>query len=242
MILGEASVPDGLRVYAIGDVHGRDDLLGAVHAAVEADLAARPVGDHRLIHLGDYIDRGPATAAVIERLSSLSARDGRVICLRGNHEDALFEFLADPEASYAFFARFGGLDTIASYGAGLLSDWPASDARRLRDRFLAELPPAHRAFLEGLADSHLIGDYFFCHAGIRPGVPLDRQAPRDLHWIREEFLTSRADHGAIIVHGHTPVKEPDIAPNRIGIDTGAVFTGRLTCLVLEGTGYRFLSD
>jgi serine/threonine protein phosphatase 1 len=241
MWLREARLPDGLRVYAIGDVHGCDELLAEAHAKIAADLAARPVADHRIIHIGDYGDRGRDTAAVIERLADLTLSDPHVLCLRGNHDDMLLDFLADPDGKGASFLANGGEATLVSYGVrvGLLALF-IGDHADLARRLAETMPAHHRAFIAALPLSARFGDFFFCHAGIRPGVPLDRQSPRDLVWIRDEFLFSGVDHGVVVIHGHTPVDEPEVLPNRIDIDTGAVFGGRLTCLVLEGTDYRFL--
>ena len=239
MRLGEARVPEGLRVYAIGDVHGCDGLLAEIHDKIEADLAMAAPESHRIIHLGDYVDRGPDTAAVIERVSRLADADEHILCLRGNHEEMLLDFLWDgPDAGYDFLANGGGA-TLASYGIGL-GHWREREGEKLAAQFAARLPANHRAFLENLPYSVRFGDYFFCHAGVRPGVALDRQDPFDLTWIREDFLDSDADFGAVIVHGHTPAHEPEVRPNRINIDTGAVLGGPLTCLVLEGDGYRFI--
>lgn len=241
MRLGQATTPEGLRLYAIGDVHGCDDLLAAAHGKIADDLAGRPVADYRIIHVGDYGDRGPDTAAVIERLAELTLAEERVICLRGNHDTMLLGFLTEPAEMGPTLLANGGEATLASYGirVGRLATFLADHAKLAR-RLADTMPAHHRAFLEGLGLSARFGDYFFCHAGIRPGVPLDRQSPHDLTWIRDEFLLSGADHGVVVVHGHTPAAEPEVLPNRINIDTGAVFSGRLTCLVLEGTDYRFL--
>ncbi|MEX0852278.1 MAG: metallophosphoesterase [Bauldia sp.] len=232
-----------MRLYAIGDVHGCDALLVEAHSKIAADLAARPAADHRIIHIGDYTDRGANSAAVLERMVKLAAGDQRVICLMGNHDERLLAFLSEPAAAGPAYLsdNMGGSETLRSYGVAvsrfgwLMSDFAAL-ARQLRER----MPPAHRAFLEALRLSARLGDYFFCHAGIRPGIPLDQQDPEDLVWIREEFLTDDSDHGVVVVHGHTPMKAPEVRPNRINIDTGAVFGGPLTCLALEGTDYRFL--
>lgn len=241
MRLGEARVPDGLRLYAIGDVHGCDDLLANTHERITSDLAAHAADAHCVIHLGDYVDRGPDSAAVIERLTRLGKNDGTILCLRGNHEEMLLDFLAigDKAAEFNFLAN-GGDMTLASYGVAFAERRLFRRGSSLADRFAEALPAAHRAFLEALPYSVRFGDFFFCHAGVRPGVPLDRQDPADLTWIREDFLYSDADFGAIVVHGHTPAAEPEIRTNRINIDTGAVLGGPLTCLALEGNELRFL--
>jgi serine/threonine protein phosphatase 1 len=243
MWLGQARTPEGLRLYAIGDVHGCDDLLAEAHGKIAHDLASRPAADYRIIHVGDYGDRGPDTAAVLERLAGLTTADRRVICLRGNHDEMLLGFLSEPSEMGPTFIANGGEATLASYGVklGRLA-MLVRDNVNLARRLAEAMPPHHRAFLERLDLTARFGDYFFCHAGIRPGVPLDRQSPHDLTWIRDEFLLSGVDHGVIVVHGHTPAPEPEpeVLPNRINVDTGAVFSGRLTCLVLEVVDYSFL--
>jgi serine/threonine protein phosphatase 1 len=238
MRVGEAQTPEGMRLYAIGDIHGSDDKLAEVHEKIAADLAGSRPDDHRIIHIGDYGDRGPDTAGVIARLIALTASDARVICLRGNHDQLLLDFLADPGEWGAMFLGNGGKQTLRSYGVsnrGL-------NYTALAEHALAAIPPEHCAFLDHLATSVRFGDYFFCHAGILPGVPLDAQSPDDLLWIREAFLHDTREHDAVIVHGHTvtATQTPEVHPNRIAIDTGAVFHGPLTCLVLEGTEVRFL--
>lgn len=236
MKLGEARTPDHMRLYAVGDVHGLDTQLGAVHERIAADLAADPPADHRIIHLGDYIDRGPDSAAVVRRLAAMTAADGRVICLRGNHDQMMLDFLASPEAGAGMFLANGGKATIRSWGVKLRSRNYAG----LAAAFAAAITPEERAFMETLAFSVRFGDFVFVHAGIRPGVPIGEQPPDDLIWIRDEFLGDTRDFGVVVVHGHTPVTTPQVLPNRIGIDTGAVYGGALTCLVLEGNQYRFL--
>lgn len=241
MRLGEAQAPEGLRIYAIGDVHGCDDLLAKMHASIATDLASRPPQSYRMVHLGDFVDRGPDSAAVIERACRLGADDENAVFLRGNHESILLEFLATGDAAAETnFLGNGGVATLASYGI-VVGGWGFARPRDgLAERLAARLPSGHRTFLKTLSYSVRFGDYFFCHAGVRPGVALDQQAPFDLTWIREEFLYSDADFGAVVVHGHTPTQEPEVRPNRINVDTGAVLGGPLTCLVLEGHGHRFL--
>jgi serine/threonine protein phosphatase 1 len=240
MFLGEARTPPGMRIYAIGDVHGCDDLLAAVHAGITDDLKRRPVEAHRIVHVGDYIDRGPKSAEVVERLLRLTESDPSVMCLSGNHEDALVRFLDDPEDWAPTFLGYGGVTTLQSYGVDADKAYGSGGLEQLRDAFVQAMPATHQTFVRGLALSARLGDYLFCHAGIRPGVPLEKQTPDDLRWIRKEFLESAADHGLVVVHGHTPADRPEVRRNRINIDTGAVFAGRLTCVVLAGTEYRFL--
>jgi serine/threonine protein phosphatase 1 len=177
---------------------------------------------------------------VIERLSALARNDSRVICLLGNHDRMVLDFLADPVEAGSLWLMNGGDATLRSYGLDAFGAETRRRLRDLRDRFAETLPAAHRDFLEGLSLSDQFGDFFFCHAGIRPGVPLEAQSPEDLVWIRDTFLFDPRDHGVVVVHGHTPQSRPEVLPNRINIDTGAVFGGPLTVLALEGTGYRFL--
>lgn len=236
MRLGEAQAPEGMRLYAIGDVHGCDAKLADVHDRIASDLAERPVADRRIIHVGDYVDRGPDSAGVIRRLQGMIVADPRIICLRGNHDQMLLDFLADPEAGASMFLGNGGKQTLRSFGVNLRSQNYAGLARQLAEA----MSPAERSFTEHLRLTVRFGDYLFVHAGIRPGVPLERQDDHDLIWIREEFLTDTSDHGFVVVHGHTAADEPEVRDNRINVDTGAVFGGPLTCVVLEGNEVRFL--
>jgi serine/threonine protein phosphatase 1 len=238
---GRASVPEGHRVYAVGDIHGRADLLDRLIGQVTDDINANRPDQAHLILLGDYIDRGLDSRGVLERLSRPAEGPFGTICLKGNHEDSLLRFLDDVSVGHGWL-RYGGLATLVSYGIsrpdGMAEDTFLDHAQeQLRQR----LPPRHLAFLRRLKLQVRVGDYQFVHAGVRPGVSLDRQDPDDLIWIREEFLQSGTDHGAVIVHGHSITEEPHIQHNRIGIDTGAFATGRLTCLVLEGETRRFLT-
>lgn len=241
MLLGEARVPEGMRLYAIGDVHGCDDLLAEIHDRIAADLGVFPSEAARIIHLGDYVDRGPDTSAVIERLSRLCEADERLVCLRGNHEEMVLDFLNQLLTGSETWLANGGGATLSSYGVSLPcedeNDWSTT---KLSERLATALPAHHHRFLAALGYSARFGDYFFCHAGIRPGIPLAEQDPHDLIWIREGFLDSTADFGAVVVHGHTVTRVPEVRPNRIDIDTGAVRYGVLTCLVLEGNTQRFL--
>jgi serine/threonine protein phosphatase 1 len=241
--IGEATAPPGLRLYGIGDVHGCDELLADMHARIGRDLAARGAGDYRIIHVGDYVDRGPDSRAVIERLARMCDADPRVLCLCGNHDDLLLDFIVEAPGATENFLANGGEATLGSYGVrlGLLSSLLGSHAG-LGARLREAMPAHHRDFLAGLGLSARFGDFFFCHAGIRPGVPLQAQTKDDLIWIREGFLDSDADFGVVVVHGHTPSRDrrPEMRTNRIDIDTGAVFGGPLTCIVIEGNEVRFL--
>jgi serine/threonine protein phosphatase 1 len=236
------SVPSGIRVYAIGDIHGCATLLDRLHALIDRDIEAALVKPEQtlIIYLGDYIDRGPDTAAVLETLTSPPGRRVSRVFLKGNHEDMLLRFLQDPDRSFAW-CDFGGFETVMSYGidVGVLLD--KGSYRLLRDELAARMPPSHEMFITALKTSFTVGDYFFCHAGVRPGIGLDEQSAQDLMWIREPFLASTSDHGKVVVHSHTPVEAPDVRPNRIDIDTGAYATGRLTALVLDGFERRFLT-
>lgn len=241
MYLGKATAPEGLRLYAIGDIHGCDDQLAAMHVGIVADLAARPAADHRIIHLGDYIDRGRDSAGVVERLASLSTSDPRVICLRGNHDQMLIDFLDDPVRNGGVWMDNGGAETLRSYGvARLLFGAIPRALPSLAADLASVMPEKHKAFLRDLVYQVRFDDFVFVHAGIRPGIPLERQNPDDLIWIRDPFLFDPRDHGFVVIHGHTPVDRVDIQPSRIDIDTGAVYGGTLSCLVLEGTDYRLL--
>jgi serine/threonine protein phosphatase 1 len=230
------TVPDGTRLYVIGDVHGRRDLLEALFLNVDADLSKRPVPTMLEIMLGDYVDRGNDSKGVIDLILKRS-HSGRLICLRGNHEQLLLNFLVNP-SGFETWKSVGALETLVSYG---VAPTPAMNPRELQDALLAAIPAAHRSFLESLRLSFTMGDYFFAHAGVQPGVSLDDQDPHDLLWIRGDFLNSDASFGKVVVHGHTPVLQPDVRTNRINIDTGAYATNRLSCLVLEGSTISFLS-
>lgn len=230
-----ARVPDGMRVYAVGDIHGRHDLLLALLKAIEADAA--PSGmDRRIVFLGDYIDRGEGSAAVVERLAS-GAAVGSWTCLMGNHEAMLLATLAG-ELDWGVWLANGGAETLFSYGVSARDFVGPEKVEALRAAALAAIPPTHLTFLRGLPSHLEIGDYFFCHAGIRPGVPLDRQSLDDLIWIRDEFTLSSLDHGKRIVHGHTPAMQVEVLPNRVNVDTGAYLTNCLSCVVLEGEEVR----
>lgn len=227
-------VPDDTRIYAIGDVHGREDLLAEMFAAIDASLLHYPVKNAVQVLVGDYIDRGPHSREVIEALVARAKRHD-MIYLKGNHESYAMKFLSDPSL-LTEWSQIGGVNTLLSYGVKPSFEETAAEQRKTATEFRAALPDSHHRFLRSLALSYSSGDYFFAHAGVRPGIPLAQQREQDLLWIREEFLLHEEDFGKIIVHGHTPTKEPDIRTNRINIDTGAFATGRLTCLILEGDG------
>jgi len=227
-----------MRLYAIGDVHGRFDCLSAMHALIAAEIARDRPADWRVIHLGDYVDRGPQSRQVLDFLAEATARAPRNVALMGNHDQGFLDFLANP-ADAQLFLRYGGFDTAASYGVVL--DTVTEEAlRRSHAELVAALPAAHLRFLRDLPRSMSFGDFFFCHAGVRPGVALDAQTPHDLIWIRREFLDHPGLHDKVVVHGHTPVGRPEILANRVNVDTMAFDTGRLTALVVEDKEKRFL--
>jgi serine/threonine protein phosphatase 1 len=236
-MLPGARTPEGLRLYAIGDVHGRTDLLVGMHQRIASDLDRRPVDDWRVIHLGDYIDRGPDSAGVLALLLEYQDQHHAEF-LAGNHDLFLIDFLADPEgADFDLWMDNGGAKTLDSFGIdGRAAAFTNNERsrRRICNQMTEAMPQGLTGFLDNLSLLLIYGDYAFVHAGISPGVPLEEQSTKDLTWIREPFLSSKIDHGAVVVHGHTPVEAVEVRPNRIGIDTGAVFTGNLTCLVLEG--------
>jgi serine/threonine protein phosphatase 1 len=235
-----AHVPGGSRIYAIGDVHGRIDLLGRLRTMIVDDAKGHPIARKVVVYLGDYVDRGPDSRGVVEMLAAEPLPGFESIFIMGNHEDSLLRFLADP-LSEAAWMTYGGDATLYSYGVRPPDARKASDLDAARDVFAAAVPREHLAFFKGLKLLHIEGDYAFVHAGLRPGIPIDLQDPEDLMWIRDEFLSSNANFGKIAVHGHSISDSPEIRPNRIGIDTGAFATGTLTCLVLEGTRRRFLA-
>jgi serine/threonine protein phosphatase 1 len=240
-VLRDARAPEGLRLYAIGDVHGRLDLLRQAHGRIAADLARRPCRRFRVIHLGDYVDRGPDSAGVIEHLIEF-CRDGDAVCLAGNHDLYVPAFLRDPWDAGEDWLAFGGIETLASYGVDVaLPGLGARSLKAIRKAFDAALPASHRAFFMGLPFTERHGDYLFVHAGVRPGVKLEKQKVADLTWIREPFLTHAGDFGAVVVHGHTVSPEPVVRRNRIGVDTKAYASGRLTCLALEAADKGFLT-
>ena len=232
----------GELVYAVGDIHGRLDLLEPLIGRIRSDAAqtnaqTRPI----LIFIGDYVDRGPQSRGVIDAILALQDEGVfEVRTLKGNHEEQLLAFLKDPREGAAWL-QFGGADTLLSYGiippAGR-TDPEGWEATRLA--LDAMLPPRHRAFLEGLELAILCGDYLFVHAGVRPGVPLNEQSEHDLLWIRDDFLSSTRAMEKIVVHGHTPEPAPHIGRNRIGIDTGAYATGTLTAVRLTGAEQTIL--
>jgi serine/threonine protein phosphatase 1 len=231
------ALPTGCWLAAIGDIHGQLDALNAVLRQLEARAAKSSANRKLLIFLGDYIDRGFKSRQVVDRL--VQGFPGfEAHFLRGNHDETLLQFLEDATVAEAW-KNYGGLETLASYGVSRTrtGDWRDSQAE-LREK----LPPAHLTFYRDLEMHFRLGDYIFVHAGLRPGIPIESQSPHDMMWIRDDFLNSKADFGALVVHGHTPKAAPDLRPNRIGIDTGAYMTGVLTALVLEGDSQGFVTS
>jgi serine/threonine protein phosphatase 1 len=225
-------LPDGICIYAVSDIHGCADQLANVFAAIDLHLSR--VQPRRPIHvfLGDYIDRGPASSQVIDMLIE-RGRHYETIFLKGNHEAMLFDLLHDPEV-FAVFKQYGGLQTLLSYGLAPSVNPDREEQQALIKALAQKIPHPHRRFFNSLRSKFSCGDFFFVHAGVRAGIPLSQQTEEDLLWIRDEFLSSNKRFGKFIVHGHTPVPNPDIRPNRINIDTGAYATGVLTLLTIQG--------
>ncbi len=233
-----ARAPEGLRLYAIGDVHGRLDLLRLMHERIRADLDKRPARDWRIVHLGDYIDRGPDSRGVLDFLIEAGRRDARVLSLVGNHDEGLLHYLAlgEPES---VFGRHGGDATARSYGVELDFSSP-EQVRRSQAAMVAATPAAHADFIRSLPRAFAFGDFFFCHAGVRPGAPLDAQDPEDLIWIRTPFLEWQEPYEKVVVHGHTPRGAVDIRPNRVNLDTYAWKSGVLSAIAIDGPVKRLI--
>ena len=233
------AVPRGRRAYAIGDIHGRLDLLKQLLNRIEDDVRKRAPARCSLIFLGDLVDRGPESAGVVEFLRTYRPAFATTCFLTGNHEEVMLRALDGDETLFAQWLKFGGAECAQSYGAD-----PAA-LRRMRPaeaiaKFKALVPRAHFDFLSSFGDTVTLGNYLFVHAGIRPGIGLGEQSLTDLHWIRGPFLQDESDHGYVVVHGHTICEDIEMLPNRIGIDTGAYRTGVLSALALEGTHRWFL--
>jgi diadenosine tetraphosphatase ApaH/serine/threonine PP2A family protein phosphatase len=228
-----ARLPEGRRIYAIGDIHGCDVQLGDLHEMIAEDLTQRPVEAPLLLHIGDYVDRGADTAGVLQRLLAETPIPGLpVVNLVGNHDETMLHALSGDRAAATDWLFAGGAPALQSYGI---------DPDSPRESWPEQVPSEHLDFLRSLTLSHRDGGYFFVHGGVRPGVPLEQQAREDLLRMRQPFLYSDMSFGAVVVHGHTPVRDPVVRHNRIAIDTGAVFGGKMTCLVLEGETLGFLT-
>jgi serine/threonine protein phosphatase 1 len=231
--------PAGHRLYAIGDIHGRLDLLDRLLAEIEADIELRLQAKILIVFLGDLIDRGPQSAQVIERLRKWRPAGATKIFLLGNHEEVFLRVLAGEVGILHDWLRFGGAECLSSYGVSPAEIAKRSEVAALRE-IKAAVPAAHYDFLQEFADTFQFGDYLFVHAGIRPGSALAAQSKEDLRWIREPFLSDGSDHGFVVVHGHTISNQVDERPNRIGLDTGAYRTGILTAMAVEGGEHWFL--
>jgi serine/threonine protein phosphatase 1 len=212
--------------------------LAQILTAIDADIAGRPARQVIEVFVGDYVDRGPQSKEVLDIMISRGRR-GQTVCLKGNHETYILNFIRNPEI-LAQWKNFGGLETLVSYGLMPSINPDENEQKELAAVLDRTLPEGHRRFLSGLPISFTCGDYFFAHAGVRPGVPLAQQTEEDLLSIRKDFLLHKKDFDKMVVHGHTPVSEPDVRPNRINIDTGAYATGQLTCLVLEDEDISFI--
>jgi len=234
----KGTVPEGMRVYAVGDIHGCLIELDSLLATILNDAAGYD-GERQLVFLGDYVDRGPDSRGVLDRLLA-PPEDFDPRYILGNHDQTFLDFLENPSL-FRDWRDFGGRETLMSYGVTPPRFDDEEAYSQARDKLRSAMPQSHLDFLRSLQYSVTIGSYHFVHAGVRPGVPLDRQSPEDLLWIRDEFLLSNTDHGKMIVHGHTPMEEPVKLSNRISVDTGVYATGKLTAAVLEGAECRFLS-
>ncbi len=233
------AIAAGERIYAIGDVHGRRDCLDDLLIRIGEDERARGPAQTTLVLLGDLVDRGPESRGVIERLSQL-AEVRPCVFLMGNHEEVFIDAWEGDEAAARLFHRIGGRETLLSYGV-TVADYDAADFGRLLVLLATYVPAEHIGFLRQFRDTYRSGDYLFVHAGIRPGTPLEEQRPAELRWIRDRFLDDPRDHGFIVVHGHSITAEVEERPNRIGVDTGAYASGKLTAVGLEGSERWFLS-
>lgn len=237
MILNDAQIRDGLRIYAIGDVHGCIIELRQMIANIDAEQTIFPSKNNKIIFLGDYVDRGPANREVVDYLIELKASDRDIVFLKGNHDQKVLLFLKNPKQTGKDFLKWGGDATLRDYGVNI------NDYENIKDAayaFSQSLPHSHKEFFKGLEYSYSIDDYFFCHAGVRPGVLLSKQSKHDLCWIRTEFLFHEEPFEKVIIHGHTITDEPEVKQNRINVDTCCYDSGRLTAVVLDGKKHRFL--
>ena len=232
-------IPAGLRIYAVGDVHGNINALRSVFSRIDNDLASADPNTRAVqIFLGDLVDRGPASREVLDQLINRSFAH-EMLMLKGNHEAMLLEFLDNPSL-LSHWRQYGGLQTLISYGLKPSINPTPDEQRALARELASRISRLQRNLLTTMPTSYTCGDFFFVHAGVRPGVPLKAQKEEDLLWIREDFLLHERDFEKIIVHGHTPVAEPQVHSNRINLDTGAYATGQLTCLVIDGQTLAFI--
>lgn len=233
------SAPEGERIYAIGDVHGRADLLADLLRQIDEDHSAQPRARRTIVFLGDLIDRGPESSKVVETVRRMALSDDGVRWLKGNHEEMFLQALDGSVQTMRLFAQNGGRETLLSYGV-MNAEFDNGSFAELIELAAARVPSAHRTFLAQGAASLILGDYFFVHAGVRPEVAFAQQSEKDMRWIRDEFLGFEGELEKVVVHGHSIAMEVQQHPHRIGIDTGAYKTGVLTALVLDGTDRRFL--
>lgn len=222
-------------IYAIGDVHGCHDLLKALEDTIQKDAADIP-GEKWIVNLGDYVDRGPKSAQVLDYLRAKPPKGFRRICLAGNHEDAMLTAIRNPQLIPRWLS-FGGNETMQSYGVSQKQLDTLSGGKRSAGQVLeAFVPEEHVQFLESLAVSLSAPNAFFVHAGVRPGIAFADQTDTDMLWIRDEFLNWTEGHGAVVVHGHSPVDDPFLSSHRINVDTGAFATGVLTAVRIDAGG------
>ncbi|MEO0328564.1 MAG: metallophosphoesterase family protein [Pseudomonadota bacterium] len=239
MIVGEAQIDPGMRIYAIGDVHGCLSQLQQLIGLIDLDLEQDPPQAYKIIFLGDYVDRGPDNAKTIEFLVELQATFHDYVFILGNHDERLTLFINDPNRVGESFLKWGGATTLRDYGVIASPEKPFEAVAAAKE--LAEnMPVGHREFLQNLKPYYEQSGYFFCHAGVRPGIPLEKQTNHDLTFIRADFLQHELPFEKVIVHGHTPVPTPEIHTNRINVDTKCYETGILTALVLEEDRQRFI--
>lgn len=230
---------EGYRAYVVGDIHGRLDLLDQLLDKIHADLERAPRKKVVLIFVGDLIDRGPQSAGVIERLRAYKRSGVRRIVLLGNHEEVLLRILEGDSTLIDSWLKFGGAECLESYGVDPRTIHKMDPPAALGE-IVEAIPDAHARFLAECADTFRFGDYLIVHAGIRPGTEIEQQLQSDLRWIREPFLGDRCDHGFVVVHGHTISNDVEVFHNRIGIDTGAYASGKLTALAIDGEERWFL--
>lgn len=236
----EERLPAGVRIYAVGDIHGRLDLLKTLYKRIDEDRARNPVTHTVEVFLGDYVDRGPNSAGVLQWFLTGPNRADKRVTLLGNHEFFLLEFLNNASV-LSSWGQYGGLETLHSYGLKFKMPLSEDDLDRVQAELKVVIPAAHLQFMQNCQLSSTMGGYFFAHAGVNPAIALKDQVADDLLWIRDAFLEHHGPLEKVIVHGHTPSEEPEIEVFRIGVDTGAYITGRLTCAVLEGNDVRFIS-
>ena len=235
-----ATLPSGTRIYAVGDIHGQLVNLQKVLGKIKADIRARPIQDITTVFVGDYIDRGLASKAVIDTLINEDGI-GSKITLRGNHEELMLAALDDPD-NMKDWCTVGGIQTAFSYGVDVQDLMVGRGYEAAQKSLRNAVPRSHTDWLHGLPSRHEIADFFFCHAGIDPDKSIESQVDADLLWIRRKFTNDERTYSKIIVHGHSPVEQVDVRHNRINVDTGAFFTGNLACVALEAGAISLISS